>query len=61
MLYMCYTIYYHMGVFVSDFVSARSSPYRPEPPGEGRYGLRGQIQSQIQKHPYDNHFIINVL
>ena len=46
-----------MGVFVSDFVSARSSPYRPEPPGEdceGRY-------SQIQKHPYDNHFIINVL
>ena len=28
-----------MGVFVSDFVSARSSPYRPEPPGEGRYGL----------------------
>ena len=50
-----------MGVFVSDFVSARSSPYRPEPLGEGRYGLRGQIQSQIQKHPYDNHFIINVL
>ena len=50
-----------MGVFVSDFVSARSSPYRPEPPGEGRYGLRGQIQSQIQKHPYDNHFIINLL
>ena len=50
-----------MGVFVSDFVSARSSPYWPEPPGEGRYGLRGQIQSQIQKHPYDNHFIINVL
>ena len=32
-------IYYHMGVFVSDFVSARSSPYRPEPLGEGRYGL----------------------
>ena len=25
-------IYYHMGVFVSDLVSARSSPYRPEPP-----------------------------
>ena len=49
-----------MGVFVSDLVSARSSPYWPEPPGEGRYGLRGQILGQIQKHPYDNHFIINV-
>ena len=32
-----------MGVFVSDIVSARSSPYRPEPPGEGQYRLRGQI------------------
>ena len=33
-----------MGVFVSDFVSARSSPYRPEPPAdtdcEGRYKVR---------------------
>ena len=55
-----YIIYYHMGVFVSDIVSARSSPYRPEPPGEGRYGLRGQIQGQIQAHPYDNNCIINV-
>ena len=36
-----------MGVFVSDFVSARSSPYRPEPLGEARYGLRGhKIQPQ---------------
>ena len=54
-VYIIYNIYYHMGVFVSDFVSARSSPYRPEPPSEGRYGLRGQIQS------HDNNFIINVL
>ena len=46
--------------YIMYIVSARSSPYRPEPPGEGRYGLRGQIQGQIQKHPYDNHFIINV-
>ena len=47
-----------MGVFVSDFVSARSSPYRPEPPGEGRYGLRGQIQSQIR---YKNTHMIIIL
>ena len=50
-----------MGVFVSSLVSARISPCQPEPPGEGRYGLRDQLQRPIQKHPYDNHVIITVL
>ena len=42
-----YIIYFHMGVFVSDLVSVSSSPYRPEPQGEGRYELRGQIQGPL--------------
>ena len=41
-------IYCHIDVFVSDLVSARSSPYRPEPRGEGRYGLRGQIHTKYK-------------
>ena len=36
-----YIIYYHMGVFVSDFVSARSSPRaRVDTDCEGRYKVR---------------------
>ena len=43
-----------MGVFVSDFVSARSSPYRPEPPGEGDTDCEGRYKVRYK----NTHMII---
>ena len=57
-LYIYIILLYHMGVFVSALVCARSSPYWPEPPGEV---TARAVTRAIQKHPYDNYVIINVL
>ena len=43
-----------MGVFVSDFVSALAVRVGPRLAARADTDCFGQIQSPIQKHPYDN-------
>ena len=43
-----------MGVFVSDFVSALAVRIGPSRQARADTDFYGQIQSPIQKHPYDN-------
>ena len=43
-----------MGVFVSDFVSALAVRIGPSRQARADTDCYGQIQSLIQKHPYDN-------
>ena len=53
-MYINDNMIYHMGVFVSDLVSALAVRIVPRLAARADTDCYGQIQGPIQKHPYDN-------